>query len=84
VDRRDHDLEVEVTEVGRFPDAARKGFARPTAREAVSEHLGPPPEDCDLDDLLNRFAVSWVLALPRTWRVIEGPKGRPLDVASPP
>jgi hypothetical protein len=78
------EIEAEVTEVGRFPDAARKGFARPTAREAVFEHLGPPPEDCDLDDLLNRLAVSWVLSLPRTWRVLEGPKGRPLDVTSPP
>lgn len=70
--------------VGRFPDAARKGFARQTAREATLERLGPPPEGCDLDEMLNRFAVSWVLSLPRTWRVLEGPKGRPLDVTSPP
>lgn len=77
-------VEIEaVASAGRFPGVARDGFARPTAREAVFEHVDPAPEGYDVDDLLNRFAVSWVLKLPREWRIIEGPKGRPLDVSWP-
>jgi hypothetical protein len=64
---------------GRFLLAGRAGFDRPTVIDVATRVLGPPPDDMDLDDLINRSGVSWVLTFPRTWRVVHGPKGPPLN-----
>jgi hypothetical protein len=63
---------------GRFLHVAREAFARPTALDIVLEQVGPPPESVDLDALLDKMAVTWALALPHHFRILESPKGPPL------
>jgi hypothetical protein len=68
---------------GRFPRVAAEGFAQPTVLDEATEIMGPPPEGVDMEKLLRMYVVSWVLACPKDWRVIEGPKGPPLTGALP-
>jgi hypothetical protein len=69
---------------GRFPHVARDAFAQQTVIDAAIEQLGPPPDDVDLDAVAQQCAVEWVLTLPPSIVVIEGPKGPGLRVGHPP
>jgi hypothetical protein len=65
---------------GRFPDAARFGFGRPTIVEIATGLLGPLPDDLPEDEFIDKAAVSWVLEVARQDEavILRGPKGPPL------
>lgn len=71
-------MEPYETGDGRFPHYATEGFAQPTIVEQALAEVGPPPEGYDMEDLIRKASVTYVLALPDHYRVIEGPKGQPL------
>jgi hypothetical protein len=70
---------LESSGIGRFPRVAREGFERPDIFALAADLVGPPPEGYDTEHLIRKCAVSWVLAMPKHYRIIESPKGPPLE-----